>query len=54
MISTFWGNKRDFYYHELVLLVKKKNKNKNKTKQKKKIIYKKNIFIERFLSYHDA
>ena len=43
----------DFYYHELVLLVKKK-KTKTKTKQKKKIIYKKNIFIERFLSYHDA
>ena len=42
----------DFYYHELVLLVKKKTK--TKTKQKKKIIYKKNIFIERFLSYHDA
>lgn len=42
----------DFYYHELVLLVKKKTK--TKTRQKKKIIYKKNIFIERFLSYHDA
>ena len=40
----------DFYYHELVLLVKK-TKNKNKDK---KIIYKKNIFIGRFLSYHDA
>ena len=27
----------DFYYHELVLLVKKKNKNKNKTKKENHI-----------------
>lgn len=38
----------DFYYHELVLLVKKKNKTKKENHIQE------NIFIERFLSYHDA
>ena len=33
----------DFYYHELVLLVKKKNENKNKTKKRKS--YTRKIFL---------
>ena len=44
----------DFYFHELVLLVKKKTKTKTKTKQKKENHIQEKYFIERFLSYHDA
>ena len=38
----------DFYFHELVLLVKKKQKQKQKQNKKKKIIYKKNILLNVF------